>query len=315
MSNPLSVQDFVNDLVFALEITGPILIILILGAVFRRIHLIDKHFIASGNQLVYNLALPCLLFFSTVNSPLRDSLDARLVIFGTAATFLIVILLSIITPWFIAREQRGVFIQGAFRGNMGIIGIAFLVNAYGSGILAKASIYLALLTIVYNLLSVWVLRNKRQSFLGFFLKNPLIVAVVFGGLVAATGLKIPALLQNAGNSLASLTLPLALLCIGGSLRWSSFRANHRSVIWASVFKLIVVPALATGGALWYGFRGEDLAVLFLMMATPTAAASYVMAKQMTSHAEMAAEIIALTTGACAITVTAGLVFLKSGHYI
>jgi predicted permease len=315
MLDPPSIQNLSHDLAFALEITGPILIILILGAGFRRLRLIDEHFIASGNTLVYNLALPCLLFFSTANSPLRESLDTRLVLFGTVATALIVMLLSFIAPLFVAREKCGVFIQGAFRGNMGIIGIAFLANAYGSGILAKASIYLALLTIVYNLLSVWVLRNKSQSFLGFFLKNPLIVAVVLGGLVAATGLRIPALLQSAGNSLASLTLPLALLCIGGSLRWASFRANQQSVIWASVFKLIVVPALATWGALWYGFRGEDLALLFLMMATPTAAASYVMAKQMTSHGEMAAEIIALTTGACAVTVTAGLVFLKSGNYI
>ena len=315
MSNHFIDQVSGTDLAFALEITGPILIILFLGHVFRRTGLVDEHFIESGNKLVYNLCLPCLLFFSTANSPLKESLDARLVSFGCVATFLIVILLVAISPLFVSADKRGVFIQGAFRGNMGIIGIAMIVNTYGPGILAKASIYLALLTVVYNLLSVCALWNKGHSFIGFFLKSPLIVSVVLGVLVAQSGIKLPEFLQNAGNSLAGLTLPLALLCIGGSLRWSSFRVNHLSVVWASAFKLIFVPFLVTLGALWYGFRGEDLGLLFLMMASPTAAASYVMARQMTAHGDMAAEIIALTTTVCAVTVSAGLVILKSASYI
>lgn len=281
----------------------------------RRIHLIDEHFIASGNQVVYNLCLPCLLFFATVDSPLARSLDTELVLFGILASFATVIGLSLIANRLVTAEKRGVFIQGAFRGNMGIVGIAFSVNAYGSGILAKASIYLALLTIVYNGLSVWALRNKNQPFVPYFLKNPLIVAVALGVAVSQSGLRIPTLVHNTGSSLSALTLPLALLCIGGSLRWASFRANHQCVIWASIFKLVIVPALTTWAAMAWGFRGQNLGLLFIMMSAPTAAASYVMAKQMTSQGAIAAEIIAFTTGACAITVTFGLAALKSGNYI
>lgn len=315
MLNSLDDQGPAQDFLFALNITGPILIILILGHVLRRTGLIDPHFIASGNKLVYNLSLPSLLFFSTVNSPLGESLDTDLVVFGSIATVLGVIVLSVVAHLLVSPEFRGVFIQGAFRSNMGIVGIAFAVNAFGPGILAKSSIYLALLTIVYNLLAVWVLRNDKQSILGLFLKNPLIVAVVLGVLVSEAGLRIPALVQTTGTHLSALTLPLALLCIGGSLRRSSFRNNHRSVVWACVFKLIIIPSAATLGALWYGFRGEDLGVLFLMMASPTAAASYVMARQMTAHGDLAAEIIAVTTAACGITVTIGLLFLKSENYL
>ena len=304
-----------RQLLFALDVTSPILLILFLGWVFRRYQLIDEHFINVSNRFVFNVTLPCMLFLSTATRPLQQSLDVPLVLFGIVSTLLAFIFLVVIAPILVSRDKRGVFVQGAFRGNMGIIGIALVLNAYGVDILPKVSVYLALLTILYNILSVMILSNKKQSLPLILLKNPLIIGVLLGLLFSWTQIQVPEFIQSTGEYFSQVTLPLALTCIGGSLRWGSFRTNHLDVLWTALFKLLVIPVAVVIAAIIWGFREEDLGLLFLMMATPSATASYIMAREMTAYGDMAAEIVAVTTVGSALTVTIGLVLLQYAGFI
>lgn len=304
-----------EQLSFALNVTGPILIILFLGWLFRRYKLIDERFIGASNRLVFNVALPSMLFLSTATRPLSQSLDVSLVLFGAACTVLIVSCLWILSPWLVSRDKRGVFIQGSFRGNMGIIGIALVLNAYGDQILPKVSVYLAFLTILYNLLSILVLTTKQEPYLMILLKNPLIIGVLSGLFFSWAQIPAPEVLLRTGGYFAQLTLPLALLCIGGTLNWNSFRANHLDVVWSAFFKLLFIPVTVAAAAIAWGFKGEDLGLIFLMTAAPTATASYIMAREMTAYGNIAAEIVAVTTAGSAVTITTGLFLLKSGGYI
>lgn len=304
-----------KQLIFALDVTGPILVILSLGWMFHRYKLIDEHFINVSNRFVFNVTLPCMLFLSTATRPLRQSLDVKLVLFGAGSTILIVFCLWLLAPWLVARDKRGIFVQGAFRSNMGIIGIALVLNTYGDNILPKVSVYLALLTILYNILSVMVLTTKKQSYLAILLKNPLIIGVILGLLVSWSQIPLPKVVLSTGEYFTQITLPLALTCIGGSLQWGSFRANHLDVIWTALFKLLFIPIAVTLAAISWGFKDQDLGLIYLMTAAPTATASFIMAREMTPYGDIAAEIIALTTAGSALTITAGLILLKSNAYI
>ncbi len=127
-----------QQLIFALGVTGPIMVILFLGLVFRLIGLINEQFVLVGNKIVFNVTLPCMLFLSIATRPLGETLDLSLVLFGAACTLLVVFGLSFSSPLFVKGEKRGVFIQGSFRGNMGIVGLALVLNAYGPEMLSKA---------------------------------------------------------------------------------------------------------------------------------------------------------------------------------
>jgi len=59
-----------------------------------------------------------------------------------------------------------------------------------------------------------------------------------------------------------------------------------------------------------GFEGRELGILFLFLATPTAAASYVMVRAAGSSASLAANIIALTTVISVVSFMAGLYVLN-----
>lgn len=304
-----------SDFQQAFSITGPILIVLLIGIVLRKVHFLSLDFVMVGNKLVFNFALPCLLFLSAATTNIESSINFTLIIFAAITTVIIVVFVWLLAGALVANNKRGAFTQCSFRGNMGIIGLSLCVNAFGTQILAKAGIYVALMTILYNVLSVILLTRSRASMVMNIIKNPLIIGIVAGLIWSATGRPLPQVAAVTAGYFAQMTLPLALLCIGASLDWSSLKINHRDVLIATALKIFFIPLFVSVVAIMWGFRGENLGVLFLMMAAPTAAAAYVMTKQMTAHGAMAAEIITLTSVLSPLSVTVGLMILNYYNFM
>ena len=81
--------------------------------------------------------------------------------------------------------DKGVFVQGVFRSNMAIMGLAFVQNAYGNAGLPSGAVYVGVVTLLYNVLSVITLsrsgaRAGRRRWLHIgrnIVTNPLIVAI------------------------------------------------------------------------------------------------------------------------------------------
>ena len=300
---------------FALNVTAPILILLILGITFRRTGFIDQHFINIANSFVFNITLPCLLFFSIASTPLTHSANIPLFLFGVLFTLASALLFWLLSLVLIDQDKRGVFIQGAFRGNLGIIGIALVFNAYGTEMLAAASLYMALIAIIDNPLSVLILKPKGHRPYKSILTNPIIIAVFFGLVFSGLQISLPTFISQSGQYLAQMTLPLALICIGGSLYWENFQNHPKDVIWATLCKLLLMPLFGTSLAIYLGFTGKELGLIYLMLSSPTAVSSYIMAKKMTAYGTIAAEIIALSTAFSTLIITMGLILLQTTGYL
>jgi len=132
-----------NDLVFAFGITGPVLILVLVGWVVRQIDLIDSNFVTKANALVFNVSMPVMLFLALANSTLSESLDIPLILVGVGGTLLLVAALLIVGRW-LPEDQRGVFVQGSYRGNLAVLGIALAVATYGESILSTIGMYIAM---------------------------------------------------------------------------------------------------------------------------------------------------------------------------
>ncbi len=313
-------SSFFDLLLFTSNITLPIFIIVFLGWFLRRTDWLTDSFIHSGSKLVFTIALPALLFINVLESDLSTVFDTRQVLYAMVAT--IVGFLCI--WWFsgsmkLAPENRGVFVQGAFRGNMGIVGLALCMNMYGEDGLAVGSILLAFLTLLYNVLSVFALTlpfrsGERFDWWGMskdMIKNPLIIAILLALALNLLQLTPPAVIMKSGEYFSNMTLPLALLCVGGSINLQVLKESSQLALGATALKLVGLPFAFTLGAFLIGFEGLALGTLFLMFASPTATASFVMAKAMRGNAALSATIIALSTVLSLLTVSTGIFVLRA----
>ncbi len=59
------------------------------------------------------------------------------------------------------RHLRGVYVQGGFRGNCGIVGMALAHGMYGEAGLSIGGLLLGVVILTYNILSVVVLSFYR----------------------------------------------------------------------------------------------------------------------------------------------------------
>ncbi len=311
--------EFWQTVVFSLSVTGPIFILLALGVWLMQRKALNDAFVEVGSRLVFTLALPSLLFVSIAKTEIGAAANLQLIVYAMLAMTLIFVVLEIIAQWTIKPAQdRGVVVQGAFRSNMGIIGLAYCVNAYGDKALGASSLYLGLMTILFNIFAVITLSRSLHHSKGLMgivrgiVSNPLIIAIVLALPFALWKIPVPDMVLKAGKTIADMTLPLALLCTGASLDFHTMRQEMTNTLLATFSKLVVVPLLFTAGGWWFGFRGIDLGILLLMSSAPTAAASYVMARAMGGNGTLAANTVALTTLGSLFTTSLGIMILK-GH--
>src|SRR5690606_41660222 len=104
---------------------------LFLGVLLRRLGWIDAAFINTASSLVFKGTLPALLFLAILRADLSAALRPGLLIYFTLATVAGFLLAWGWALWRCPRADRGVYVQGAFRGNNGIVGLALASSLYG----------------------------------------------------------------------------------------------------------------------------------------------------------------------------------------
>ncbi len=308
-----------ENLLFIISLVAPVFIIVALGFILRRFGLINDNFVNLSSKIVFTVSLPALIFVEVYSIDFKAIFDLELIVFIYAGTLLSFFLSwAAAVPFIPQGRNRGVFIQGSFRGNFAIIGLAIIVNVLGTLSLGKASLLVAAVIPVYNILSVIVLtaslRNEKhvdvKQTIFEILKNPLIIAVFAAIPFSLFKIPIPNVALKTVEYLSALTLPLALIGIGGFMSFSGLKKDFPLVFFATLLKLVIIPLLAVYGAYLWGFRGENLGIIFILFACPTAVASFIMAEAMGLNGKLAGNILLLTTFGSVLTITIGLFLLK-----
>jgi predicted permease len=104
------------------------------------------------------------------------------------------------------------------------------------------------------------------------------------------------------------------LCVGATIRWQEFRSS-KLLYWAISSKIVFIPLVATSLGFYFGLRGEELGVLFMMTAAPTAAAAYPMVRSIGGDYHLTAAIIAGSTLMSIVSSTLGLFVLREMQWV
>lgn len=298
-------------------VTGPVFAMVMLGIVLKRLRLIDEHFMSVASNLSFKALMPTLLFFGILRTDLHMALQPALIGYFYLAT-----VLSFAWAWLwslrrVPYAERGIYVQGAFRGNCGIVGLALAASQYGDYGLSVGGVLAGMIIVLFNVLSIIVLAFYSPHFDADFksvikglAKNPLILSVLAGLLASWMNVQLPQWILISADYFSAMTLPLALICVGGSLSMAAFIHSGKIAFSSSLFKVLWTPIVFTLLAALIGFEGRDLGMLFLFLASPTAAASYVMARSAGSDGRLAANIIAISTVISVVSIMLGLYGLQ-----
>lgn len=312
-----------DNIIFTANIVAPVFLIIAVGYFAKKRKIINEVFVDVTSKFVFQVSLPVFIFIKISQLDLSQVFEFNQIIyiyFGTIVTYLMIWAATL--KFINDPKDKSAYVQGAFRGNYAIVGLALISNLFGRDALGKATMILAFLLPLYNILAVIVLTVPKQSGKIEFRKalleiilNPLILAVIFALPFSFFKIKIPELFLTTGGFLSELALPLALIGIGGSLNTENLKRASNLAVSASLIKIIAIPLVLTIGALLLGYRNDDLGIMFIVFACPTAIASFVMADVMGANSKLAGNIIMITTLGSVFTIAIGILLLKSFNLI
>ena len=311
-----------ESLLFSLQSVLPLFLLILLGYLLRRKDMINDNFVNIGTKIVFNISLPLLLFTQIAAADLTTVFNPKLILYCLLTTIIVIGLLFLLVPRFVKdRPSAGAMIQGIYRGNLAILGVSLAVSMFGEEGAAPTALLLPFTIPIYNALAVVVLtvyskdsETSRPS-VGKILKgivtNPLIIAIVIGLPFSLLHIQLPTLVTKCLSPITSLTTPLALICLGGQCTIQTVKDNLKLSLIATFIKLIIIPTLVILGAIALGLRGYDLGAIFIVYMSPTAVASYVMAKNMHSNDQLAGQILIMTTIFSCLTLFLGIFILRA----
>lgn len=302
-----------NDWIAIGEAVLPIFGLVALGAVLKRLPLLDDKGWAAIDRIVYWVLFPALLF-GAVSRADFGSLDPGPMALGMIATVLLVTFLAFL----FARRQgagrpaRASLVMGAIRFNT-FLGVAIAEQFLGETGLALTAICIAVMVPAVNVISIWALQRGTPGggmgrTLGALLTNPLIIACLLGAAVNLAGGAPEPVLMTAIGMLGDGALPLGLIAIGAGLAFETLRRESTLLGAGIVLKMLVQPAIGFGLLRVAGLEGPELLIAVMWLALPAAPSSYVMARTLGGDAPLMATLLTvqLVLSAASLPILIGL---------
>ncbi|WP_213033044.1 AEC family transporter [Acinetobacter terrae] len=283
----------------------PLIILIAMGYIFKRIRFLTDEFWRGAEKLNYLILFPVLLF----NNLAYIKLELATITQVLLALFIIIII-SALTLWMarlffhIPIARFGVYIQSQIRFNT-YIGLSIMSLLFGAQGMQMFAMMIALAIPLVNVISVLAFSQgqglKPTQILFSLMKNPLILGCLVGIIFNLLQLSLFSGLEQLVKILASMSLPLGLICVGAALQFAELKHDYSRLLLNTLGRLIVMPCLAYLICYVLNLNQFETIILVVFFALPTASASYILTRYFNGDSQLMAGVISLQTLCFAVT--------------
>jgi predicted permease len=283
----------------------PVFALIGLGALLKHLQLTSEPFLKSSDRLIYFIFFPAMLFWKIGASPSADNGATDLIAAAICAVATVYLISAVCLKLFkVSNFAAGSYSQSCYRFNT-YVGMAVVLNALGETGVSRFGILIGFIIPIVNVMAVSTLiwyagpaidaRERLRITLRALISNPLIIGCLTGMAYSRLVGEFPVFLDNTFRLAAMVTLPLALLSIGGTLTLKTLDTHLGHAMLGSALKLLVLPAVG-----WFFLRTFDASPLsfqvgMLFFSLPASPAIIVLSSQLNSDTEFASAAIVLST--------------------
>lgn len=314
-----------ENLIFSLNATIPIFLVMVAGYLFRQAGIVDDGFVKTLNSFNYKVTLPVLLVVDIAEADFYAVWDTRFVLFCFLVTLLCIVLISLAGTFFVKEKSiQGEFIQASYRGSAAVLGVAFMQNIYGTSAIAPLMI---LATVpLYNVAAVMILsfttpgaggldgKSFKKSLQGI-VANPIIWGIFIGMVISVSRIKLPFMINRTLHNFSVLATPLALIGLGAGFEGKKALAKIKPTLVSTLIKLFLMPAIFLPMAAWMGFTNEKMVAILIMLGAPTTVSCYIMSRNMGHEGVLSSSCVVSTTFLSSVFITFWLYLLKSWRLV
>lgn len=310
----------IENLIFSLNATVPVFLLMMLGLFFKKIGWIDDDFASKINKFVFMVPLPVLVFDDLATVDFAEVWDTRFVLFCFIVTIISIAISTAVSFIWSDKSVQGEFIQASYRSSAALLGIAIIQNVYGTATIAPLMIIGSVP--LYNVMAVIVLSffgpaqgkldgKMLRGTLKGIVTNPIILGIAAGILWSALKIPMPVIMEKTVNNIAAIATPMGLMAMGASFDIKKAFSKARPAVLAAFMKLVGFCALFLPLAVWLGFSKEKLVAILVMLGSATTVSCFVMARNMKHEGVLTSSVVMLTTFFSAFSLTGWLYILKT----
>jgi len=292
-----------------LGIILPVLIIIALGYGYARLRgEAVRTDMGAVNRVSMDVLCPLLIFTALAAKDFDLVHNGVLILAGA-----LISLGSGLLAWPVARlfgYDVRTFVPPMMYNNCGNMGLPLAVLAFGTAGLGSAVALFMACNLVYFSVGIKILESGTRdtpirASRWQFLRNPMMVAMLFGTAFAAIHVPLPQPLFFAMKMLGDACIPLMLFALGVRMVDVSLKSWHIGLVGAAVCPL---AGLAVAGLLdqVLGLTPEQRGQMYLFAALPPAVFCFMMAEQYRQEPDKVASIVLLGNLASVLFVPLGL---------
>ncbi|MES9871558.1 MAG: AEC family transporter [Candidatus Sedimenticola sp. 6PFRAG7] len=289
----------------------PVILVILLGVLLKQTTLLADNQWSGIENLCYYILFPALLIKTLATAQIGTT---EVLAFSGMVLFAIFAMTGLMLAAYpLLKGRFGVspasftsLMQGATRWH-GFIALSIVGYLLGDEAIAYMAITMAVIIPPLNIINVALLASLVGGGNGVWdvvkklFRNPFIIACFVGALLNLTGIGLPGPVYKVFDMMGSGALGLGLLVVGAGLEFGKVRDHRFLVAFGTCIRLLGMPLLMFTGAWLFGIEGMPLTVAVIAGAVPTAATSYVLARQMGGDAPLMANLITVQVMASVIT--------------
>ena len=279
------------------EVIFPVFFIIGIGYLFgKKNPNFDSNVITSFTGTV---GVPSLLFYSLTLS----DLDFNIFLKFAGITLLCIGLFTLMGVALLMILNRNILkeLPPIILPNMGNMGMAFCLFAYGTKGFSIASAIASMIMILHFTVNIFLAKGKFS--LEPLLKSIPLYVICIAGIFLYFKIPVPKFISNTTMLLGYTTIVLVLSSLGIAL--SSLKTvSVKKTLIISLARLIGGPAIAFGVIKFFGLTGHQAGVLFIQCSMPAAVLTYLLAKMYSpkKQADNIASVIAASTFMSIVTI-------------
>ena len=298
----------------------PILLLIGLGFLSRRIRVLKKGDERTLSAYVYYFALPALLLSDLARIDLIENLN--FILAGILPILIVVaVYIFIYFVFRLSKDTLYLLILSTVFGSLAFFGLPFMIFAFPEegehfATLSVASISVVGVTISITVLELYKFRESTiweglRKVVKRLARNPLILSVMFGVLFSVTGIEIPQPIQEPLHMLGATTSTVAIFMLGVFLYGRRY-TNLAKAFGLSLLRIALLPLISLLPIMLFGLKDVAKATLVIMNSVPVAISMIVLSERYDFHKETIASVILISSISAVVYLNLWLILL--GYY-
>ncbi|MBQ2966825.1 MAG: AEC family transporter [Clostridia bacterium] len=293
-----------------------IFILIAIGFACMKLKWINKDGVSQLTNILLSIVTPCVLIQSYQAKVYTPALATGL-LWGALFSVISILASTLLSQLIFRKEPTNRYRINRFAAvysNCGFMAIPLLQAVLGADGVFYGSSYLAMFTLLYWTVGVYVFTEDIRS---LSLKNVVlnigVIATVVSITLFMTEIKLPSLVMQPIAFMAGLNTPLAMIILGSYLAGVKFKEiiKNGSLYIVSFLRLLVYPLLSLGICMLLKLDTGVAQAIMISSACPTAAVTTLFAVRFKLDAEYSAQIVSATTLLSIITIP--IVMLIMGY--